>query len=432
MKQIFLTHAPSLAHTVDDSTHLHFDGLIGSRKFALAVAMGATLASLSIAMYAGWQSGSLLIERLMRMALVGIAVLVVHWLPLAWSTFRRISQVCAFALWIVATAVVLFGQATFFMNSQRHAGDLRAATIPEPAVPTNIALHPGRSRAEIARESAKVSADLARAQGQPCAGDCLTLKVRQVRLASEIAALGVEADEAKRREVEEDRRNERADRSEALRAALRADPVAFSVASWLGTTERRLELIIGFASAVALEGAAILGWTFVAVFLGRDAGRSVTVPDYAHGTPESDPAAEVESGRTVMSDCNLAKPDRTGSRETIASSHEATAREREGLAPGRTSTVGESAGSLVTSEDNLLLKKIHEAVVAEQLKPTQEALRKFLRCGQLKAGSLARQYRARFGGMRGQDGRIENIREALLDGAVFRVSPDMAHMQKGG
>ena len=48
-------------------------------------------------------------------------------------------------------------------------------------------------------------------------------------------------------------------------------------------------------------------------------------------------------------------------------------------------------------EDDLLLDKIRDAVVTGHLKPTQEAIRKFLRCGQPKAGNLNRLYLARFG-----------------------------------
>lgn len=353
MKDITQIQVPSFSHSDGDSTHLPIEKLTAPLKLVIALATGATLASLGIAIFVGWQSGGMLIERIMRVALIGVAVLVVHWLPLGWSTFRGISQLCAFALWIVATAVVLFGQVTFFMISQRHAGDLRAAMIPAHVVPTNVDLHPVRSRTEIAREAAKLSADLARSQIQHCAGDCPTLRVRRAHLAAKISALGVEAHEAMRREASEDWRNSQAERDDDRREALRADPVAFPVASWLGTTERRLELIIGFASAVVLEGAAILGWTFVAVAWGRDAGRSVIVRDYAHGAPEPDPATEGEPSRAVM------------------------------------------------SEEDQLLDRIRTAVVADKLKPTQNSIRNFLRCGQPKAGKLNRLYLEKFGSMQG-------------------------------
>jgi len=48
-------------------------------------------------------------------------------------------------------------------------------------------------------------------------------------------------------------------------------------------------------------------------------------------------------------------------------------------------------------EDDFLLEQIREAVIAKKLMPTQAAIRKFLRCGQPKAGYLNRLYLARFG-----------------------------------
>ncbi|MDY7576724.1 hypothetical protein RGU70_00090 [Herbaspirillum sp. RTI4] len=57
----------------------------------------------------------------------------------------------------------------------------------------------------------------------------------------------------------EDKYNLQVDRTDQTRTTLRSDPVAFRVASWLGTTERLIELFIGMANAVVLEGAAIIG-----------------------------------------------------------------------------------------------------------------------------------------------------------------------------
>lgn len=340
-------------YAVGGSTYFTVGKLVVPLTFAMAVALGATLTSLGMAMYTGWQSGGLLIERIMRVLLVGVAVLFVHCLPMGWSAFRGLAQFAAFALWAIAATVVLYAQVTFFMISQQHAGDLRAAAVPAPSVPISSTLLLVRSRVEIAKEAAKVNVDLARAQAQHCVGDCPTLKVRRVRLAAEIMALNTEAEEAKRREASEDRRNLQTDRVDQLRATVRADPVAFPVASWFGTTEHCLELIIGLAYAVVLEGAAILGWTLVSVALRRDAGRRSTASDHPCGASEHDFPIQMDSSRAVL------------------------------------------------SEDDQLLERIHAAVVAGELKPTQDSIRKFLRCGQPKAGKLNRHYLARFGSVHG-------------------------------
>lgn len=317
---------------------------------AMVCAMAATLTSLGIAMYSGWQCGGLPIERIMRIALVGVAVLCVHWLPTGWAALRGYARFAAFALWTIATVAVLYGQVTFFMLSQQHAGNQRAATVPIATTMLPSTQLPGGSTlTEIAKTAAKVSADLAHAQMRHCTDDCPTLSARRIALLAQLSALKTEADEAKRREAEEDRRNAQADRVDALRATLRVDPVAFPVASWFGTTESRLELIIGLAYAVVLEGAAVMGWALVLVVLDRNADRDLIASDREPGVPDLGPAVERDLSRTVL------------------------------------------------PEDDQLLEQIRSAVVAGEIKPTQDSIRKFLRCGQPKAGNLNRQYLARFG-----------------------------------
>lgn len=320
---------------------------------ALTLAVLATLTSLCIAAYAGWQRGGLVVERAIMITLGGVAVLFVHLLPVGWRMLRVPARVCASALWCVGIVVVLYAQVSFFMVSHLHASDQRASTVPVTVVPSSVSLPQGRTLTEIAREVAKISTDLAKANVRRCTGDCPTLKVHRIILAAQLAALNTEAGEAKRREAEQDRRNEQADRNEASRATLRADPVASPAASWIGTTESRFELMLAVACAVVLEGAAILGWTFVTVAWGCDAGRSVIVRDYAHGAPEPDSATEGEPRRAVM------------------------------------------------SEEDQLLDRIRTAVVAGKLKPTQNSIRNFLRCGQPKAGKLNRLYLEKFGSMQG-------------------------------
>ncbi|MET3116985.1 hypothetical protein AAKU64_001198 [Undibacterium sp. GrIS 1.8] len=338
----------SLTSTVGDSTRFLVVKLTASQKLALLVAIAATLASLGIAIYTGWQSSGLLIERLIRIALIGVAVLFVHWLPAGLHELRGLVQVAAFTLWLVATLVVLHGQITFFMISQRHAGDLRVATIQTPSVPLMASSLSGRSRTDIAKEKTKVISDLARAQLQRCLGECTTLNVRRARLAAEIMALDAEADEAKRYEAMDDRRNSQADRVDELRASLRADPVAFSVATWIGVTEQCLAMVIGLAYAVVLEGTAVLGWIMVSAALGRTAGRNVVVSDSILGVLEHDPAVEIDSSRGVI------------------------------------------------SNDDKLVERVRAAVVAGELQPTQFSIREFLGCGQPKAGRVNRLYVARY------------------------------------
>ena len=356
----------------------------------LLFALLATSISLSIATYAGWQRGGLAVERVMNVTLGGISVLCVHLLPVGFSLLRVPTRICAVALWGVSVFVVLYGQITFFLVSNQHAGDLRASTSTVAIVPHETG-SPGRALTEIAQDVAKVSGDLAIANARHCTNECPTsLKVRRTILAAKLAALDTEAGEAKRRENAEDRRNEQIDRNETLRATLRADPVALAVASRLGTTEHGVELTLAVACAVVLEGAAPIGWLFVLVASSRAA---------------------------VASKCGLVKSDRAGDQETNVSSREFAAPEREAVAVGQAATASERAGSPATSEDDSQLKKIHEAVMAGQLNPKQLEIRKFLRCGQRKAGRLNRQYAARFGSIRSQADSIGSIIDETLSRA---------------
>lgn len=349
------------------------------QMLVIAGALLATAVSVGIAMYAGWHRGGLLVERTMNIALGTVAVLYVHLLPMGCRALRGYARISASALWSVSLAVVLYGQVSFFMVSQQHAGDQRAEVVPL-AIPLGVGMPLGRSLTDIARDASKVRADLAYAEMRRCVADCPGLKVRRMTLAAQLAALGTEADEAKRREAEEDRRSERADRNEALRATLRVDPVASQVASMLGTTEGRFELGLGVACAVVLEGAGIIGWLLVRVASRHAGGREAI----ASGRDAS------ASERQVVA---IGRDFTTGDRTTQVG-------DQEDVASGLEAPTMESTDSPVTSEDDLLLKKIHQAVATGQLKPTQESIRKFLRCGQPKAGSLNRQYVARFGNAR--------------------------------
>lgn len=371
-------HAPQLFR-LDARMREMIRWLCALPVLAVLGATAATAVSLGIATYAGWLRGGLPVERAMNIALGAVAVLYVHLLPFGWRSLRIPARVCACVLWGTALVVVLYAQLTFFMVSQRHAGEKRAEVLaPVVVTPASPVRPPGRTLTDIARDVAQVSADLARADARRCMGDCPSLKARQTILAAQLVALRTEADEAKRREAEEDRLGDQADHNDALRAKLRADPVASQVASWLGTTEGSLELLVAFACAVVLEGAAIIGWLMASVALRRVETRATVVSDQETVAREPEAVAPVD-GITVSDN-----------------------QERISVCPPVALTVdpvseapGES--NLVVSEDNLLLDKIRDAVVAGHLKPTQEAIRKFLRCGQPKAGNLNRLYFARFG-----------------------------------
>lgn len=147
------------------------------------------------------------------------------------------------------------------------------------------------------------------------------------------------------------------------------------VAHWLGTTEARLNLLQDFACVVVLEGTACFAWYFAglgAVAPGRAAvvyDRNATVlrQEAVAPVPEATPAGRVEQSAT-----------HTPRQVPRKSPSQAT--------PGP-----------AMSDDDWLVAKIHEAVVAGRLKRNLVSIREFVGCAQTRAIHLNRLYIDRFG-----------------------------------
>lgn len=325
---------------------------------AITVALLATTVSLGIAAYAGGLRGGTPVQRTMIVALACVAVLYVHLIPMCWCTLPVLVRVAGGVLWIVGIAVVMVGQVTFFVESQRDAGNQRAALVPVIEAPNRVDVPQRRGVAEIAGDRVQVVADLARIEARRCTGPCLSIAASKAKLNAQLAALDAETAEAKRREAEEDRAVAQVERDDALRASLRADLVASQIASLIGTTESRLELMQAVAFAVVLEGAAVMGWLLVARVWPRSSSRVPVVPVLAPGiaTVSDDPASLKIASAVVL----------------------------------------DSVSVLTKSEDDRVLDQIRAEVVAGRLRPTQSAIREFLGRGQATAGRFARLYRARF------------------------------------
>ncbi|WP_175786910.1 hypothetical protein [Burkholderia anthina] len=352
-------------------------------------ATAATAVSITIAMYAGWHRGGSVVERIMSIAMGCVAVAYVHLLPMGRRLLNGPVRLLGFALWCIGMIVVLYGQITFVLIARQHAGDQRAAMIPTTAPLSRREMLHERTLTEIERDGAKAKVDLARVEARSCVGDCQRLKIRRTILATQITTLETEAGEVRRHEAEEDRRRELADREAALRMAARADPVARQVAPWFGTTEGRLELLLAVACSVVLEGAAITGWMLVPVVSSRGRGCDVVVFNRNEQPPEQ---------MAVASESEFA----TSGRERPVADRERVSTDS-GMIADEDVTVGEC------SDDDLhLLQEIHKAVVAGHLRPTQAAIRQYLRCGQPRAGYLNRQYVARFDNVRTADGSVMN------------------------
>lgn len=235
---------------------------------ALVLALAATGTALCLSTLAGWQRGGWLVERLAWVAIGAVLVLSAHLLPamgkLARPAVRRVGGL----LWVACMVAAAYGHATFFLWSQQHAGEARAAVVAvtnvtaaeSPLLPAS-----GRPLSVIAAERAKVVAALAAVNARPCQGDCPGRQVRQAGLTATLDALDVEAQEARRREAAADRQQEAERRVATRRHAERHDPVIAMLAAWFGVTPAPIELLGALVLAAALEGVACYGWFLVLV-----------------------------------------------------------------------------------------------------------------------------------------------------------------------
>jgi hypothetical protein len=244
----------------------------------------------------------------------------------------------------------------------------------------------------IAQDEANVSMDLVRLDAHGCMRACTSWYAKNAMLSAQLASLNTEADEAKRREAEEDHLLAQADQIEALRESRRADPVTSRLATMLGTTEARLELLLNCSRAVVLEGLACLCWCFTGVVPTRAGKRT----------------ALTSSRRQVVQDELVV----VGSRESVVSEHKVVNNSRAANDAGSVVVLATTAPVQVTTTDAVVnpspspgvdprLATVHAALGDGLLeKPTQEAIRRLLGCSQKTAGKLRRQYEAQSGDSR--------------------------------
>lgn len=126
----------------------------------LAIAATTTAACLSI--QSGMQRGGLPVERALWVAVGVVLVIAAHLLPALCRPLGWCVRAVGAVIWIGCVAATCYGHAVFFLASARHAGEIRAASIP--------AITPrGRDLTAIARDRADAIARLARANARRCA-----------------------------------------------------------------------------------------------------------------------------------------------------------------------------------------------------------------------------------------------------------------------
>ncbi|MCK4125256.1 hypothetical protein HFK83_23155 [Ralstonia pseudosolanacearum] len=246
-------------------------------------------------------------------------------------------------------AVVSHSHATFYLLSQRHAGERRADAVSVAVEPAQATNPQGRSLTEIAKDRVKVRAELAAANSRYCVTACATLRRSQETLAARLDALDVEAAEAKRREVADDRRTEQLDRVNAQRDAARDDPVMAVLTSHDAVATARGNFLMAIVFSVVFEAVACLCWY---VALHRSPLRS---------TESIEPVASEEA----VSDALLSQ------------SHESVAEE---LTQRDCDVVPES-----------LIERLRREIAAGHVRETVISIRNYLRCSQERAIALRRE-----------------------------------------
>lgn len=359
----------------------------GSRRPGAAIwlAMAATATALSISALAGWQRGGSLAERLVWVSISLVLVVSAHVLPVFVQGAPVTVRCVAWSLWAACMATACYGHATFFVLAQRHAGELRASSLAMGPATTSV-----RSLTTVMAERTTVVGQLATARARYCAGNCATLEARRVTLAARLDALDAEADDIRRSHIADDRVTRQ-------RAALLADPVTSRLATLLGVTDERIDLLSGLAFAAVLELVACLLWTLALRPVAQPRALVATSPvtTTTVAVPRA-PATEQQSmGVTTVDDVTTATDpavthatvshaSETVSRKPVVESHVSVTRSHaRSDDPGAASPEAE-----VISDD---VTRLAADINAGRVRPTVADIRRHLGCSQARAAALRRQ-----------------------------------------
>lgn len=320
--------------------------MTGTHRPAFLLAIGATSTAVSLSILAGWQRGGSLAERLAWVAIGVVLVMSAHLLPALVRAWSPVGRGVACLLWIACMATTCYGHATFFLLAQRHAGEQRAAV----AVSATDPAPPNRTLTAVMTDRAFVTRQLAFITARRCPRDCSGLEARRATLAAKLDALEAEANDVRRRQAA-------ADRVATQRDALLADPVTARLATLLGTTVTRVDLLSGLTFAAVLEGVACLLWTV--------ALRSRPLPPSVAAV-----MAPIMAGHAPESVSHEPEPDS----HTSASD------------PVTPSPAAKSA-------DPDMMQLVQD-IAAGRVRPTVADIRRHLGCSQARAAALRRQLTA--------------------------------------
>ena len=286
---------------------------IHSRSFMLiAVALGLllTLTSIGIAVMSALQRAVGLPEQVACVALAVAAVFGVHLLPALSRGRSVIVRCCAAMLYVASLLVAFYGQASFFLTAQRNAGNRRADTVFVPLANPKGDAAPTRDALTIASDEEKVRTALAINDSSFCSNNCRARKRRHDLLEARLGMLTTEKEEARRRQVLDDRQ---ATLEERQRDSMRNDPATVRLARATGADEQTLDLLLALVSAGVLDFTGSFCW-YLAFERSRD--RVVTGPALAVVHSDWNSLEHMGSVDGVISDFNPPAADDADSRLT--------------------------------------------------------------------------------------------------------------------
>lgn len=350
------------------------------RIFQLILPVVATSTSAVISVIAGIERGGTWSER-MVWASLGVAMLLCAHLILAFARGQSVAiRVPAATLWLCSTLGTGYGHATFFLEAQQHAGEIRAASIAKPAIVIADG-HVGRDPAAVAAQRAKLEGRLAILKSRKCKTDCTMLVVEREQTSAQLKALEVELAEAQRNEQLVDADRALHDRALQRQDALRNDPVTARIAQLLGCDVQAVNLAIALGMGWLLEGMACVGWLLVLAPRAEEAPQ-LDQAQVAHQISISAPvAAPVESVESVSREAFVAP---VAERDTVDS-----AGTSEIVAVEISTPVDEAAVAAVNPDD---LSRLAAGVENGEIKATVSDIRRFFACSQAKALVLRRAF----------------------------------------
>ncbi|RZF26074.1 hypothetical protein EVC45_29940 [Paraburkholderia sp. UYCP14C] len=350
---------------------------------AAALAMAATGTSACVSFLASWERGGQFSERLVWVGVGLVLLLGAHLLPALARSAPMMLRVPALMLWVLSMVATGYGHATFFMQAQRHAGELRAAAVDARASIATSPVSSGPDLTTIAIERARVTTELASATARKCVDRCTTQTLRRVALSSRLDALNTALEEARRRERADDKLSVVRDRQAVLRADAMSDPVTGRVALLLGTSTDTINLVVGLGFGAVLECIACLGWLLA-----------------LHGAPITDTPSTTNSNAAVVAG-NLAHGAGNDGMSVLADGVPAGNR----AIPVNNGSVasGRSDGQLARDQDQTVTMMVAKTVSADlamlatevaagRTRATVAEIRKLFRCSQGRAMALRRQF----------------------------------------